>query len=402
MSKSSLTQPIFSSIPFLTWEFLFFGLILVLAAGTRFLMLGDRVMSHDESLHTYYAWRFFQGFGYQHNPMMHGPFQFHILALTYFFIGASDFTSRIPAALFSLATIWMVWFWRRYIGNWGAIVAALLLLVSPYMLFYGRYTRNEAFVGLFAIIMLYAVLRYLETGWTKYLYLLVLTIVFHFITKETSFIYTGELLIFLGGLLVVRVTERQWDNTTSYRGFIVTLAAALLLLGAAISLALVSRSPSPANPATLAPAIPNTINTINAPATTFSLSWILIALSIVAFGFSIFFLLRGYGLSKIRAERSFDMLMLVGTLILPTLSAPLIMIFGGKPLDYSAAGLSQSAIFLIPLFLRQHSDRPLVEFKNLGNLCLDFLGCIHCVLYIHVHLWNWIFQWVDRLTWLLA
>ena len=118
MNKNLLSRPLFTSIPWLTWEVIFFGFIIAVAAITRFTALGDRAMSHDESLHTYYSWRYSEGFGYQHNPMMHGPFQFHILALTYYLLGASDFTSRIPAALFSLATIWMVWYWRRFIGNW--------------------------------------------------------------------------------------------------------------------------------------------------------------------------------------------------------------------------------------------------------------------------------------------
>ena len=30
-------------------------------------------MSHDESLHTVYSWQLFDGRGYQHQPMMHGP-----------------------------------------------------------------------------------------------------------------------------------------------------------------------------------------------------------------------------------------------------------------------------------------------------------------------------------------
>src|SRR5512137_1667387 len=205
MNKNLLSRPLFMSIPWLTWEVLFFGALLVLAGITRFMLLGERAMSHDESLHTFYSWRYSQGLGYQHNPMMHGPFQFHILAATYFLFGASDFTSRVPAALFSLATIWMCWYWRRYIGKTGALIAALMLLVSPYMLFYGRYARNEAFVGLYAIVMLYAVLRYLETGWSRYLYLITLTIVFHLITKETSYIYIAELLIFLFGYLVFKI-----------------------------------------------------------------------------------------------------------------------------------------------------------------------------------------------------
>jgi uncharacterized protein (TIGR03663 family) len=354
MNKTSLSKPIFSSIlPWLTWEIFFFGLILVLAAFTRFFMLGDRAMSHDESLHTYYSWRYSEGFGYQHNPMMHGPFQFHILAAIYYLFGATDFTSRIPAALFSLATIWMVWYWRRYIGKVGAFIAAIMLLISPYILFYGRYSRNEAFVGLYAIVMLYAVLRYLESGWKRYLYLLVLTIIFHLITKETSYIYLGELLIFLAGYLVIRITAQksEWEGDSKYRGFVISLAAGLLLIGSSLILALVTKSQEQSNPATAIPANPTIPNQAAAMGFSFTLPVILAVIGLVALGFTVYFLFTGFGYSRLRDERAFDMLILSGTLILPVLSAPLINIFGGHPLDYSMAGLSQSSIFFIPLFI---------------------------------------------------
>ena len=48
------------------------------------------------------------------------PWQFDLIALSYFLFGASDFTARIPAALFSIATVWVTWHWRRYLGTWGA------------------------------------------------------------------------------------------------------------------------------------------------------------------------------------------------------------------------------------------------------------------------------------------
>ncbi|MCJ7724136.1 MAG: hypothetical protein MUP03_08390 [Anaerolineales bacterium] len=85
---------------------IFFGIIF-LAVISRFYDLGAHVMSHDESLHTYFSWLLYKGQGYQHTPMMHGPLQFHLLALSYFLFGVSDFTSRIPAAIFSIATILM-------------------------------------------------------------------------------------------------------------------------------------------------------------------------------------------------------------------------------------------------------------------------------------------------------
>src|SRR5512140_2703832 len=114
---SWLERPLFPTVPTLTYEVVIFAAIMVLAFISRFYNLGLRVMSHDESLHTYFSLLLYKGDGYQHNPMMHGPLQFHLIALSYFLFGASDFTARIPAALFNLATIALCWKWRRYLGR---------------------------------------------------------------------------------------------------------------------------------------------------------------------------------------------------------------------------------------------------------------------------------------------
>jgi len=181
-----LQRPVHPTLPALTNEIALFAGVLLLALVTRFYDLGTRVMSHDESLHTYFSWLLYRGQGYQHTPMMHGPFQFHALALSYFLFGVSDFTARIPSVLFSIATVWMVWPWRRYLGKWGMIIASFLMVISPYMLYYGRYVRNETFAGFAGILLLYAVLRYLDSGANKYLYLITAASVLHFTSKETS------------------------------------------------------------------------------------------------------------------------------------------------------------------------------------------------------------------------
>ena len=130
-----LSRPVYEKFPALTWEVLIFALILLATAFTRLFELGLRPMSHDESLHTYYSYLFFRDGNYLHNPMMHGPFQFHIIALTYFLAGVTDFTARFPAALFSIASVWMIWYWRRYLGKWGALAAAFMALISPYFMY---------------------------------------------------------------------------------------------------------------------------------------------------------------------------------------------------------------------------------------------------------------------------
>jgi predicted membrane-bound mannosyltransferase len=95
---------------------------------------------------------------------MHGPWQFIAIAFSYFLLGDSDFSARIPAVLTSIATIIFMWQYRRYLGRAGAIIAAGVMVISPFMLYYGRYVRNEAYVGLFGIVTLWAILRYLDKG----------------------------------------------------------------------------------------------------------------------------------------------------------------------------------------------------------------------------------------------
>src|SRR5258707_2251986 len=52
-------------LPFL--GLMFIGLVL------RFWDLGAKAFHHDESLHAFYSWRLYDGPGYGHDPLMHGP-----------------------------------------------------------------------------------------------------------------------------------------------------------------------------------------------------------------------------------------------------------------------------------------------------------------------------------------
>jgi predicted membrane-bound mannosyltransferase/DNA-binding beta-propeller fold protein YncE len=324
MSKNTsnwLERPIHPALPAITNEIVIFAAVILLALVTRFYNLGARVMSHDESLHTYFSWLLYRGQGYQHSPMMHGPFQFHIIALTYFLLGASDFTARIPAVLFSIATVWMVWYWRRYLGRTGALIAGFLLVISPYMLFYGRYVRNESFVGFSGIVLLYAMLRHLEVGGKKYLYMIALAQVLHFATKETAFIYSAQAWLFMVIYFIARITRKPWDGKEKeYRTFIITLAIAILLAGFAAGYGIYAHdSATISGTETAAPSNPDsTASPLTPPETaTVSLTSILALASLLMLGVAGFTLIRGYTWEGIRAERSFDLLMLLGVLVLP-------------------------------------------------------------------------------------
>jgi predicted membrane-bound mannosyltransferase/DNA-binding beta-propeller fold protein YncE len=334
---SWLDRPL-SRLITLNWETVLFILILVAAVFTRLHLLEPRVMSHDETSHVYFSWLLYQGRGYQHDPITHGPFQFHILALSYFLFGDNDFTARVPAVIFSIATVGFMWFYRRYLGRAGALIAAALLTISPYMLFYGRYVRNEAFVALFGVITLWAILRYLETGSHRYLFFLTAATALHYTIKETSYIYSAQALLFLAFYFFYNVTQQPWKDQKERLTFIRFLVAGFLLLAttAGFIYYLGSRTViTETGPMPVEPGIVLTITGIT-----------LGALAGIALLAAAYFLIKGFTWAQIRAERSFDLLILQGTLILPLLTAfPLELLGWGVPTNVtSIANLTPTGI----------------------------------------------------------
>ncbi|MEP7357083.1 MAG: flippase activity-associated protein Agl23, partial [Anaerolineales bacterium] len=187
-----------ASVLALTWEKVLYGVLIVAGFITRFYNLGQRVMSHDESLHTQFAWYLWQGRGFQHSPLMHGVLRFELTAFAYWLFGDNDFTSRIFPALMGVAAIGLMYYYRRWLGRTGALVAACMLLISPYMLYYTRYLRDEPFVIVWGLLTALCVIRYLETRENRFLYWLAAITALFYTTMEASYIYIAICMLFLG------------------------------------------------------------------------------------------------------------------------------------------------------------------------------------------------------------
>ena len=144
------------------WETWVFVIILLLAIFTRFYNLGTRTMSHDESLHTKFSWDLYSNGVFQHTPLMHGPILFHMTALDYFLFGDNDFTARIYPAVLGMLMVMFPLLFRRWMGRWGAILASIMFLISPLILYYNRYIREDTPSIFFTFIMVYCTLMYLN------------------------------------------------------------------------------------------------------------------------------------------------------------------------------------------------------------------------------------------------
>ncbi len=294
-TNSWLDRPIVKGIG-LNWEQGLYILIVALCLISRLAMLGYRVQSHDESLHCKFSWDLYMGYGFQHNPMMHGPYIFHTTALSYFLFGDSDFTARLPVALVGTAMVAFPYLLRRYLGRTGALFASLLFLISPSIAYYSRYIREDIPVIFWAIVVIWAIFRYLEEGRDRHLYILAAALSLMYATKEVAAIYTLIIAVFLVGLLAVQALMRPWQRHGAERVFLAALA------GIALGLAVLAVGAIVGGPG----------EGVSLPF--WGLAGGLFALvGLIVAGIALFYGLGG----QLRTHRSFDLIVLIGTLCLP-------------------------------------------------------------------------------------
>ncbi len=181
-----------------TWEAGAWVAVIVLAFGFRLWDLGSRAMHHDESMHAYYAYQLLQGNGYEHNPMLHGPFQFFGTAATFFLAGgAGDVTARLLPALLGGALVVLPLLFRSHLGRTGALAAAALIAFSPSFVYYSRFAREDIYAAVFTLGIVICIWRYIDEQKPAYLYGLAALLALSFATKETTFIFVATLLLFL-------------------------------------------------------------------------------------------------------------------------------------------------------------------------------------------------------------
>jgi len=203
----------------------FWGVIL-LGAILRFWMLGDKPLHHDESLHAYYSlqllhnmehWLWCIGQGspppgyscYTYTPLLHGPFQFHFIALVYKIsqlLGAPDngvntTTVRILAATLGTGIVALPYFLRDYLGKIGAWLACFLLAVSPSMVYFSRFAREDIYMAFFTLLMVVGIARYIRDRKMRWLVIAAAGFAFSYATKEATFLTILLFGSFLGGLI---------------------------------------------------------------------------------------------------------------------------------------------------------------------------------------------------------
>jgi predicted membrane-bound mannosyltransferase len=199
-----------------------FWAVILLGAVLRFWGLGDKPLHHDESLHAYFSLQLMHNIEnwiscfnpnnscYHYDPLLHGPFQFHFIALVYKIsqiLGAADngvntTTVRILAATLGTVIISLPYFLRDYLGKWGAWLACFLLAVSPSMVYFSRFAREDIYMACFTLLLVVSVARYVRGRQMRWLILASLAFSLSYATKEATFLTVAVFGSFLAGLIV--------------------------------------------------------------------------------------------------------------------------------------------------------------------------------------------------------
>lgn len=131
------------------------GAILVFGIALRTIHLGAPALSGDEYFDTFAArsWLTSHTFHVPGREYTRGLPMILLTALSFSLLGESEWSARLPALLFGIATLPLIYVaGRMFFGRTGALIATVLLAVSPHGVDLSRYAR------------LYALLTFLVLG----------------------------------------------------------------------------------------------------------------------------------------------------------------------------------------------------------------------------------------------
>ena len=220
-------------------EWAFLGIVVV-AAALRLWELNGRAMHYDEAIHLHFAWKLANGVGFAHSPWMHGPLQIELVAVLLRFVADTDFMARLPYAVFGVVLSGLPYLLRERIGDKGAVCAGVILTLSPALLYFSRFGRNDILMAVWATLLLILFWRYIATRRNRYLYLTAPTLAMMLATKETAYFiifFLGMAALCLGWQQFrdLALRRRGWSELNGAAGYLVFLAALTLPQAAALA-----------------------------------------------------------------------------------------------------------------------------------------------------------------------
>jgi uncharacterized protein (TIGR03663 family) len=200
-----------STVPlsWLTVEMALYILIGMIAVGLRFYTLGAQPLRESEAAQALAAWRFL-GFGiwdsgFEIRDSGYSPLLFLGNVFGFALLGASEAMARLVPALSGTLLAVLPYFLRRHLGRSGALVASILLALSPSTLFFSRHLGGPIVVAACVLAVLVGFFGYLDSKQPKYAYLTAVALALSL--SADPMVYTF-ILIFGTFLLLLGLVDR--------------------------------------------------------------------------------------------------------------------------------------------------------------------------------------------------
>jgi len=208
---------------------------ILLAAALRFPGLEKRPMHADEAVHADKLGTLLEGGGYAYDPTeFHGPTLYYLTLPSAWlrgqrrYVDLDEVTLRAVPAVLGVALVAAHLGARTLLGPAAAALSALLLALSPAMVFYSRYYVHETLLVFFSFGALVALGRYLERPATRWAVLGGTSVGLMQATKETAPIALGSALLALAAIALLERggAASPWRRVRP-RDALAALAAAL-------------------------------------------------------------------------------------------------------------------------------------------------------------------------------
>jgi uncharacterized protein (TIGR03663 family) len=165
------------------------GALVALAAVARFADLGSRPYQFDEGQVGYAAYQLSAHGDYHYMPVLHGPLNYELTALSHLVFGTIDVANRIPAAIAGSLLVVLAFSLRRPLGRVAAFTAGLALCFSPTLLYYSRFGREELVLACVTLALVAVAARLVAAPRRWHVEALGGLLALSFATKEATFLH---------------------------------------------------------------------------------------------------------------------------------------------------------------------------------------------------------------------
>ncbi|MCB0122183.1 MAG: glycosyltransferase family 39 protein [Caldilineaceae bacterium] len=146
----------------LTVERALFGLILLVATGVRFFQLTNQPLNLAEAANSWSAWLVASGQTLPMDAAPDSPLLYALYTIAFWIFGGNDFVARSLPVLCGIGTIWLLWYWRDWLGRTTVLLAAALMAFDPWLVAYSRLADSVALTIFLGMLTLTALLRLSE------------------------------------------------------------------------------------------------------------------------------------------------------------------------------------------------------------------------------------------------